>query len=124
MQQISRSLVFVPASPLAVGFDEDFRKEREKCFILCGGYPSFLSGTALGGDEGIKHSLPGPAGNAGIAPRQLGLGDFAVERWLASGLISREDDLLGRVAVGGAEAGAFSDAGVHAIDGVAPGNPG
>jgi hypothetical protein len=50
-----------------------------------------------------------------VRPGQISFGDVQIEGGLTQGLIPREDDLLGGVAVLGFQTGAASRLGVHAV---------
>ena len=60
--------------------------------------------------------MMGTRGHAVVGARQIRLGDVQIEHGLAFGLVLGVHDLLGFVAVGGLEAGAFAGGFVHAIE--------
>mgnify|MGYP000953593759 CR=1 FL=1 len=76
-----------------------------------------LSGAArLGLDQGVEGHRPGSRGDPGVTAREVGPGNLEVERWLAQCLVLGEDELLRRIPVAGAQAGAFSGQGIHAVE--------
>ena len=78
--------------------------------------PAMLIGPLLGASEAFQRLLPCASGNAIVGAGQIRLGDLEIQDGLALGLVSRFDDLLRFVGVGGLEAGAFGGGLVHAVE--------
>ena len=64
----------------------------------------------------IHDVLPSALRPSGVAGREIGAGDFQVERGLALGVVLGLDHLSGFGLVGGFKAGAFAGGFVHAVE--------
>jgi len=95
-------------------------KRRER---LGGGLPAVLIDVQLGICQRFNGVLPPSGGHAVVSAGQIRLGNLEIKNGLAFGLVLGVNDLLGFVAVGGMEAGAFAGVLVHAIEHAAPDAP-